>query len=336
MRAPLTDRERATKLYARLVALYPATHREKFGPQMRRTFEDIYRHATSGERRAGFGFWLAVLWDEGRSILRERAAEPQGDVIFYALVLVWGLGLLVVPVIPAVSDWHNLVLPTAVLTALFLAIPGRSGLGRRFMTVGAAVAALEFMTGVAQSMREPNDLLAPILLVACMAFTIKIMSGANAWIVGKTDSVWGREQLAFGGLAGLAGVVGLVPGMVSTSDDNPAFGLFFFFIVPFLCAFAGFRVGRQSLAFRSGVYAAFGSMLIAATFWFLSLPVLYEGALLTVYRGHVAPALFPLFWQHPLSITLFWTAVISAVGAFFGVESVRKDETATQSPTQSS
>src|SRR5215467_6026635 len=123
MRVPSTDHDRAVRLYARLVALYPRDHREKFGSQMRRTFEDIYRHATVGERRVGVGFWLAVLWDEGRSILRERAAEPQGDITFYSLILVWSVGLLFVPVIPGVRDWHNLVLPTVFLGALFLTIP---------------------------------------------------------------------------------------------------------------------------------------------------------------------------------------------------------------------
>ncbi|HYL09061.1 MAG TPA: hypothetical protein VEU76_10950 [Candidatus Udaeobacter sp.] len=335
MNTPSIDRDRAVKLYARLVALYPAAHREKFGPQMQHTFADLYRNATARERRVGVGFWLAVLWDEGRSIVRERAAEPQGDVLFYSLVLVWGLLAMVLPVIPASSDWHNLVLPTAALAVLFLTIPGRSGVVRRLVTAVAVLTAVEFMTSVAQSMREPNDLLAPVLLVACLVFTLKIMSGANARIVGKKDTVWDREELAFGALAGLAGVVGLAPGLVNTGDDNPAFGFFFYLVVPFVCAAVGFRVGRRYLSVRSGIYAALGSLLIAATIWLLALPILYEGAVLTVYRGHVAPALFPLFWQQPLSLVFFWTALNAGIGAFFGVEILSKDKTIPQSPASS-
>lgn len=334
MSGPAPEHDRALKRYARLVALYPAAHRDKFGPQMQRTFEDFYRHATEGERRVGIGFWLAVLWDEGRGIVRDRAAEPQGDGSFYALVLMWASAVLIVPLIPAVRDWRNLVLPTAVLAVLFLAIPGTASILRRFVTVAVALGVVEGMTAVAQLMRQPNDLLAPVLVVTCLAFSIKIIAGVNARIVGIKDSVWGREELTYGVLAGLAGVVGLAFNVVDTSDGNPAFPVFFLGVVPFVCAFAGFRVGRRMQSVRSGIYAALGSLMIGATIWFLALPLEFEGALLTVYRGHTAPTLLPLYWGQPLAVTLFWATAIGAVGAFFGVESTKKDETAPQSASQ--
>lgn len=336
MSARATDHDRAVRFYARLVALYPQAHRDQFGTQMQRTFEDSYRHTTQGERRVGTGFWLALLWDEGRSIVRERAVEPQGDVLFYALVLAWVCGLAIVPVIPAVSDWRNLVLPTTVLAAMLLAVPGTSGIARRVITIAGALAVVECMTAVAQSMKMPNDLLAPVLLVACMAFAIKTLAGLNASIAGIRDSIWSREELTYGALAGFAGVVAVAFGIVNTSDNSPAFPFFFYLVVPFVCAVAGFKSSRRNMSARSGTYAALGSMLIGATIWFLALPLLYEGALLTVYRDHLsqAPTLLPLYWQRPLSLILFWAALNGMVGAFFGTESYRKDDSVPESASQ--
>ncbi|MGA8923880.1 MAG: hypothetical protein WB682_12110 [Candidatus Dormiibacterota bacterium] len=97
MTAPTTDHDRAARFYASLVALYPKAHRDQFGTQMQHAFEDSYRHSAEGERRAGVGFWLAVLWDEGCSIVRERAAVPQGDGLFFALVMTWSLAVMIIP-----------------------------------------------------------------------------------------------------------------------------------------------------------------------------------------------------------------------------------------------
>jgi hypothetical protein len=325
MTTPVTDHDRALRRYAKLVAQYPRAHRDRFAPQMQRTFEDLYRHATAGERRVGIGFWLAVLSDEGRSIMRERAAEPQGDVLFYAMVVIWLCAALIVPVIPAVSDWRNLVLPTVVLAGLFLTVPGCSGVARTFVTVVLALGIAEFMTAIAGSMKIPNDLLAPALLLICMAFVTKSLAGLNARVARVRDAVWDREEVAYGVLAGVAGVVGLAPGMVSTDDNNPALGLVFFLIVPFVCAVAGFKSSARHMSARWGIYAALGSLLIAATIWIVALPLLYEGAVVTVFRDRAAPALLPFYWQRPLSSILFWAAVNGITGAYLGMESTRKD-----------
>jgi hypothetical protein len=340
MTAPATDHDKAVRFYAKLVALYPRAHRDEFGALMQRTFDDSYRHAVDGERRVGIGFWLAVLWDEGRSIVRERAAEPHGDVLFYALVMLWGLGVLIVPSIPAVSDWRNLVLPTGILAVLFLAIPGRSGLARRFITVVVAVVVVEFAASAAQSIkdqtqiRDQTHLLAPTMLLAGMAFSIKTLEGLNARIVGIKDSVWGREELTYGVLVGLAGVVALAMAVVNTNDGLSAASLVIGLVVPFVCALAGFKSSRRNLSMRSGIYTALGSLLIGATIWFLALPLVVEGALLTFFRDHPAPAatLLPYLGLGPI---LFWAAIIGIVGAFFGVESTREDRTAPQSASQS-
>jgi hypothetical protein len=87
-------------------------HRDAFGPQMQRTFEDCYWHATQ-TGRAGIGFWLALLWDEGLSIVREHAAAPQDqkrlDNLLFGLVVIWTFGVLFMPTAPALKDWRNLL-----------------------------------------------------------------------------------------------------------------------------------------------------------------------------------------------------------------------------------
>lgn len=339
MTVPATDRDHAVRFYARLVALYPRAHRDEFGPQMQRTFEDSYRHATAGERRVGLGFWLALLWDEGRSIVRERAAEPSGDLLFFSLVLIWALGVLVVPTLTAAGDWRNLVLPTVILAVLFLVIPGRSGIVRRFMTVAAALAVVECTAWTAHSIndqtqiKEQTHLFASALLVAGMSFSIKALEGLNARIIGIKDSVWRREELLYGVLVGLAGIVGLAMAVVNTSDGPSGAPFVIALVVPLICGVAGFKCSRRNMSVRLGIYAALGSTLIGAMIWILAEPLVVEGALLTFFRDHpVPPATLLPYWQ-PGAI-IFWAAINGIVGAFFGVESTRKDGTSRQSTPQ--
>jgi hypothetical protein len=333
MTAPFTDRDRAVSFYARLVALYPKAHRDEFGPQMQRAFEDSYVNATEGERRVGIGFWLALVWDEGRSIVREHAAEPQGDVLFFALVLMWGIGVLIIPSIPAVSDWRNLVLPMGILAVLLLAVPGSSSFARRLGTVVVALAVVACVASAAQAIKDETHLLAPVLLLVGMAFSIKTMQGLNARIIGMKDSVWGREELLYGVLAGLVGTIGLAMAVVNSSDGPSGAPFLLGFVVPFICGVAGYKSSRRNLSLRFGMYAALGSMLIGATIWILAEPLLVEGAVLTFFRDHpVPPATLLPYWN--LGGILFWVAINAVVGAYFGIESTRVDGIARQSNSQ--
>ncbi len=335
MSAFASDHDQATRFYARLVALYPRAHRAVFGPQMQRAFEDTYRQATEGERRIGLGFWLALLWDEGRSIVREHAAEPQGDVLFYALVVTWGLAVLIVPTIPAVNDWRNLVLPTGILAVLLLAVPGSSSIGRRLATIVVALAVVECVALAAQSINDQTHLLAPAVLLAGMAFSIKTLEGLNARIIGMKDSVWGREEAVYGVLVGLVGIVALAMSVVNTNDGPTAAPFIFGLVVPFICGVAGFKSSRRNLSLRFGVYAVLGSMLIGAAIWILAEPLVVEGALLTFFRDHPVPAAMLLpYWQSSLGTILFWAAINGILGAFLGVESTKEDGTARQSNSQ--
>ena len=333
MTRPATDRDRAARFYARLVALYPKAHRDEFGQQMQHAFEDSYRHATRGERRVGIGFWLALLWDEGRSIVRERAADPYGDIPFFALVSIWGLGILIVPTIPAAGEWRNLSLPIGILAVLLLAIPGSSRISHRLATVVVAFAVIECVAWAAQSINDQTHLLAPTMLLAGMTLSIKTVQGLNARIIGIKDSVWDRGELLYGVLVGLVGIVAMAMAVVNTSDGASPAILIVGIVVPFICGFAGFKNSRRNGSLRSGTYVALGSMLIGAAIWILAEPLVVEGALLTVFRDHPVPAaeLLPYWGMGPI---LFWTALNGMVGAFFGVESARVDGTARQSISQ--
>lgn len=295
---------------------------------MQRTFEDCYWHA-SETGGAGIGFWLALLRDEGRSIVREHAAAPHGqkrlDNLLFALVVIWVFAVMIVPTAPALKDWRNLVVPTGVLALLLLAVPGIHGIARRFVTVVVALAAVECVATVAQSLHHQSDLLAPFLLVVCMAFSIKTLARLNARIMGIEDSVRGREELAYGGLVGLAGVVGFAIAADTPNDDNLLVPFLFHIAVPFLCGVVGFKTSRRYLSVCSGIYAALGSMLIGAAIWILTEPLVVEGASLA---GLLHTTVF-VAWQSGLSIVLFTSAVIGMVGALFG-DITREDWAARQ------
>jgi hypothetical protein len=66
------SRLRAARRYARLVRLYPRAHRQAFGEQMRQTFRDHYRDAVEGRGEPESWFWLEVVRDEGKSVIREH------------------------------------------------------------------------------------------------------------------------------------------------------------------------------------------------------------------------------------------------------------------------
>ena len=77
---------RAARFYMLLVRLYPRDHRRTFGAQMLQTFKDQYQDAAEERARAGIAFWLGVIGDEARGILRERVAGLHARGILLLLV----------------------------------------------------------------------------------------------------------------------------------------------------------------------------------------------------------------------------------------------------------
>jgi hypothetical protein len=65
-------KEKATRLYAFFLKFYPRGYRRAFGSQMLQTFKDHYTDVVELDEQTGTRFWLDVVWDEVRSILREQ------------------------------------------------------------------------------------------------------------------------------------------------------------------------------------------------------------------------------------------------------------------------
>jgi hypothetical protein len=79
-------RERAERVYAWFLRLYPRAHRQAFGDQMHHAFQDHYCDAVETERASEARFWLSVVSDEGKSLLREHiAALREGKSVMKTL-----------------------------------------------------------------------------------------------------------------------------------------------------------------------------------------------------------------------------------------------------------
>lgn len=85
---PKTQRRAAERLYALLLLLYPRAHRRVYGPLMLQTFGDSYRDVLATRGRAGSGFWLGLICDEAKSLVREHGAALKAEAL---RVKRWGL-----------------------------------------------------------------------------------------------------------------------------------------------------------------------------------------------------------------------------------------------------
>jgi|SRR5581483_1458636 len=65
-------KEKALRLYACFLKCYPQGYRRTFGSQMLQTFKDHYRDVVEPGENAAMRFWVAVVSDEVRGILREH------------------------------------------------------------------------------------------------------------------------------------------------------------------------------------------------------------------------------------------------------------------------
>jgi hypothetical protein len=78
---------RARRIYGLLLRLYPRAHRRSFGEQMRQTFCDHYCGAVERRGEPESWFWLEVVWDEGKSVVREHLAALEGRIWLMRTVL---------------------------------------------------------------------------------------------------------------------------------------------------------------------------------------------------------------------------------------------------------
>lgn len=70
----------AEQFYAFLLHLYPPMHHREYGPLMLQAFHDHYRETREVYGRIGIMFWLEVLADEMKSILREHISSIRGGI----------------------------------------------------------------------------------------------------------------------------------------------------------------------------------------------------------------------------------------------------------------
>jgi hypothetical protein len=85
----------ALRFYTFLLKFYPKYHQQVFGSQMLQTFKDHYNDILEHEDRVGVDFWLEVVSDEVKGIVREHIETLNGkeySMNKYALGL--GLGIL--------------------------------------------------------------------------------------------------------------------------------------------------------------------------------------------------------------------------------------------------
>ncbi len=67
-------RARAERVYTQFLRLYPRAHQQAFGEPMLQAFRDHYADAIETEGEQTARFWLRVVGDEGKSLLREHMA----------------------------------------------------------------------------------------------------------------------------------------------------------------------------------------------------------------------------------------------------------------------
>jgi hypothetical protein len=156
MRANRPDRssQRAARLYALLLHLYPRAHRQAFGRQMRQTFQDHYREGVETGEESALGFWLGLLGDMGRSLAQEyRMAlqtafdERMGSMktggsavlaLVAALLLLLGLRVWLSPAVLSAPHGGGTALSSVVGLALLLLAYALVAFGLLRARVGAS------------------------------------------------------------------------------------------------------------------------------------------------------------------------------------------------------
>jgi hypothetical protein len=120
----------AARVYALVLRLYPRAHRQAFGEPMLQAFRDHYRDAVEWEGQQASRFWLGVLGDAGKSLVRERIAALAegrtrmkkalaiGLLIAIVVALSWLLALGHLSARARLLSWIPLLALFAVLLAL--------------------------------------------------------------------------------------------------------------------------------------------------------------------------------------------------------------------------
>jgi len=89
-------------------------HRQEYGPLMVQAFKDHYRDTREAQGRIGITFWLEVIADETKSVLREQLSSIQGGITMQRVWkqqqgVLFGLLLGVLAIVTIV--WTNVLFP---------------------------------------------------------------------------------------------------------------------------------------------------------------------------------------------------------------------------------
>ena len=112
--------QRAMCLYTCILCLYPKEHRRAYGSLMLQTFKDYYCDAQRDKGTIGWMFWLHVIEDETRSLLREHMENIRGEKSMkHPILKVYFFLFAAFTVLLAVMTWFDLTHAGDVLNILF-------------------------------------------------------------------------------------------------------------------------------------------------------------------------------------------------------------------------
>ncbi len=198
----MQKRARAERVYAWFLRLYPRAHRQAFGNQMRQAFQDHYCDAVETEGEQTARFWLGVVGDEGKSLLREHiAALREGSIVMKALKQALLVGLPIALVYSLTWVFNDpvgrlqgaLLFPCTIvlllLLASFLRTVSPSGIGRSWVRIGlvsGGIMALYFT------------------VLNILYAVVPVPQGSNDFLFNE-GSVWDLSLPLLGGVVGVLG-----------------------------------------------------------------------------------------------------------------------------------
>jgi len=311
------------RFYAWLIGFYPAAHRANYGEQMMRTFQDSYLDAYSaGGVRAGF--WLGVIWDESRSILREHLtgdeAKRHRHQALVAAIALWGALIVFGPPLLPSAAWPVLLFLTVPWAGAFLAAPNLPRYGSKIATLALLLAASGVVIAVGQNLGDVPDLAAPLLMVACILLSTKALAGWGHADGARKDAVWTWPEPAYGVMLGILGSFALALGASTTADNDGTVKLIFYGVIPLLGGVAGIDIGRRHRSWIPATQATISTLLVAAVVWLLARPVLLLMATPAgLFDAHGAPMYALSGWRHDIAGLLLINAMFGLAGAALGL-----------------
>ncbi len=124
--------ERAARLYASLLRLYPAEYRRAFGAQMRQTFKDQYRDLSAQGRNVGMAFWFGVVGDAATSSAKEQIVTIRARRLLPLILLVLVTMLLagiIIFLTPGISVKLAIIVPLVALCVISIVVKKSSRMG---------------------------------------------------------------------------------------------------------------------------------------------------------------------------------------------------------------